>query len=330
MGKKKGVLSMEIIGIIMPWIVLVVGLVLLIKGADWFVEGASGVAAKFGVPSLVIGLTIVAFGTSAPEAAVSISSALKGSSGIALGNVVGSNLFNLLAVVGVCSVMRPTVIDKSIIKKDFPYNLLATVVLAITMIDTFFGDLPVNVISRTDGLIIIAFFAIFMYYTISAGLSEKAEVDEEKKIYSIPKLIMLLVVGIAAIVIGGQAVVNGASDIARAFGVSETLIGLTIVAVGTSLPELVTSVVAIRKGEDDIAIGNVIGSNVFNVLFIIGIAAAIKSIPVDAMLITDILMLLAISLVFYFSILKRRKVNRAGGIVMVIAYVLYMAYAVIR
>lgn len=321
---------MEIIGVIVPWIVLVVGLVLLIKGADWFVEGASGVATKFGVPSLVIGLTIVAFGTSAPEAAVSISSALKGSSGIALGNVVGSNLFNLLAVVGVCSVMRPTVIDKSIIKKDFPYNLLATVVLALTMLDSFFGDLASPVISRTDGLIIIAFFAIFMYYTISAGLSEKAEVDEEKKIYSIPKLIVLLVVGIAAIVIGGQAVVNGASDIARAFGVSETLIGLTIVAVGTSLPELVTSVVAIRKGEDDIAIGNVIGSNVFNVLFIIGIAAAIKSIPVDAMLITDILMLLAISLVFYFSVLKKRTVNRAGGILMVLVYVLYMVYAVVR
>lgn len=321
---------MEIIGVIMPWIVLVVGLVLLIKGADWFVEGASGVAAKFGVPSLVIGLTIVAFGTSAPEAAVSISSALKGSSGIALGNVVGSNLFNLLAVVGVCSVMRPTVIDKSIIKKDFPYNLLATVVLAITMIDAFFGDLPVNVISRTDGLIIIAFFVIFMYYTISAGLSGKAEADKEKKIYSIPKLIVLLVVGIAAIVIGGQAVVNGASDIARSFGVNETLIGLTIVAVGTSLPEFVTSVVAIRKGEDDIAIGNVVGSNVFNILFIIGIAGAIKSIPVDAALITDILMLLAISLIFYFSVLKKRTVNRAGGIAMVLAYVLYMAYAVIR
>lgn len=320
----------EVLGIILPWIVLVVGLFFLIKGADWFVEGASGVATKFGVPSLVIGLTIVAFGTSAPEAAVSISSALKGSSGIALGNVVGSNLFNLLAVVGVGSIMRPTVIDKSIMKKDFPYNLLATVVLALTMIDTFFGDLPANVISRTDGLIIIAFFSIFMYYTVSSGLGAKEEPKEEKKVYKLPKLLVMLVLGLAAIIIGGQAVVNGASDIARSFGVSETLIGLTIVAVGTSLPEFVTSVVAIRKGEDDIAIGNVVGSNVFNILFIIGIAAAIKSIPVDATLITDIFMLLAVSAVFYLSVLKKRTVSRAGGIVMVLVYALYMVYAVVR
>lgn len=320
----------ELLGIILPWIVLAAGLVLLIKGADWFVDGASGVAAKFGVPSLVIGLTIVAFGTSAPEAAVSVSSALKGSSGISLGNVVGSNLFNLLMVVGFCSIIRPTVIDKSIMKKDYPYSLLATIVLALAMLDKFFGDMPDNVITRTDGFIILAFFSIFMYYTISSGLGAKEEVEEKKETKSLVKLLVLLGVGIAAIVIGGKAVVEGASDIARSFGVSETLIGLTIVAVGTSLPEFVTSVVAIRKGEDDIAIGNVVGSNVFNILFIVGIAAAIKSITVDPTLITDIFMLLGISVVFYLAVLKKRTVNRAGGMVMVATYVAYMIYAIVR
>lgn len=314
----------------MPWIMLVIGFVLLIKGADWFVDSASGIAAKFGVPSLVIGLTIVAFGTSAPEAAVSISSAIKGNSGIALGNVVGSNLFNLLVVVGISSMIRPTVIDKSVIKKDFPYSLLATIVLALTMLDAFFGDSTEGVISRSEGFVIIAFFAVFMYYTIASGMNSKTEDGGEKKIYNGFKLILLLVVGIAAIVVGGQAVVNGASDIARSFGVSETLIGLTIVAVGTSLPELVTSIVAVKKGEDDIAIGNVVGSNIFNILFIIGMAAAIKSIQVDKALITDIIMLFVISAVFYLSVLKKRTVGRVGGTVMVLTYVVYMIYAVIR
>lgn len=317
--------------VIIPWIMLVVGLILLIKGADWFVEGASGLAKKLGVPTLVIGLTIVAFGTSAPEAAVSISSAIKGSSGIALGNVVGSNLFNLLVVIGVGSILRPTRIDRGIIKKDFPYNLLATIVLGLTMLDTVFGDLDAPVISRTDGLIIIAFFLIFMYYTINSGLSGQAPVEEEKKsVQPLWKLILMLVLGLAAIIIGGQATVDGASDIARAFGVSETLIGLTIVAVGTSLPELVTSLVAIRKGEDDIAVGNVVGSNVFNILFIIGIAAAIKSIAVDVELIYDICILFAVSVIFYLSVAKKKIIGRTGGIIMVLAYAVYMVYAIMR
>lgn len=316
--------------ILVMWGMLIIGLVLLIKGADWFVDGASGLAAKMGVPSLVIGLTIVAFGTSAPEAAVSISSALKGSSGIALGNVVGSNLFNLLVVIGIGSIMRPTKIDLSIIKKDYPYNLLATIVLGLTMFDAVFGDLEAPVISRTDGLVIIAFFLIFMYYTVSSGLSGKADNEEKKETKPLYKLIIMLAVGIVAIICGGQAVVNGATEIARSFGVSETLIGLTIVAVGTSLPELVTSLVAIKKGEDDIAVGNVIGSNIFNILFIIGIAATIKSIAVDLELIYDIVMLFVVSAVIYLGVAKKRAVGRGAGIAMVLAYAAYMIFAIIR
>lgn len=320
---------MNIGGIVLPWVVLIVGLVLLIKGADWFVDGASGLAKRMGVSPLVIGLTIVAFGTSAPEAAVSITSALKGSGGIALGNVVGSNLFNLLVVVGGCALFRPAQIDKSIIKKDFPYSILATIVLLCGMFDAIMGD-GAAMVSRSDGLMVLAFFLIFMYYTVTSAIGEKQEDSENEEKVALPKLIIMLVIGLAAIIGGGQMVVNGASDVARAFGVSETLIGLTIVAIGTSLPELVTSIVATRKGEDNIAIGNVVGSNIFNILFIVGIGSAIRSIAVDSVIITDTFILLAISTAFYAYVARKKSVSRNAGIVMVITYIAYMLYAILR
>lgn len=320
---------MNILEVVLPWVVLIVGLVLLIKGADWFVDGASGLAKRMGVSPLVIGLTIVAFGTSAPEAAVSITSALKDSGGIALGNVVGSNLFNLLVVVGGCALFRPAQIDKSIIKKDFPYSILATIVLLCGMFDAIMGD-GAAMVSRSDGLMVLAFFLIFMYYTVTSAIGEKSEEDENKEKVALPKLIIMLLIGLAAIIGGGQIVVNGASDVARAFGVSETLIGLTIVAVGTSLPELVTSIVATRKGEDNIAIGNVVGSNIFNILFIVGIGSAIRGIPVDGVIITDTIILLAICTAFYAYIARKRTVSRNAGIVMVITYIAYMMYAILR
>ena len=309
---------------------LILGMVLLIKGADWFVDGASGLAGKMGISPLVIGLTIVAFGTSAPEAAVSITSSIKGSNGISLGNVIGSNLFNLLGVVGICSIIRPSKIDKSIIKKDFPFSILAATVLIFTMLDKLTGDLSEIVISRCDGFMLLAFFAIFRYYTVSGAISEKkaAEPDKEQKPYYM--LIMMLVIGIAAIITGGQAVVNGASDAARAFGVSESLIGLTIVAVGTSLPELVTSVVAIRKGEDNIALGNVVGSNIFNILFIAGMGAGISAIDANSFMLIDAVALLVVSLLFYLDIVWKKEVSRPVGAVMVLAYAAYMIYAIVR
>ena len=328
--KEKEKRKMNIVGVLIPWVLLIVGLVLLIKGADWFVDGASGLATRMRIPTLVIGMTIVAFGTSAPEAAVSITSALQNNGGIAMGNVVGSNLFNLLMVVGGCAIIRSPQIDKAVIKKDFPYNILATVVLLFALLDVALGDGTANVLSRTEGLIIIAFFSIFMYYTIVSAISGKTETVEVEKKVNLGKLIVMLVVGIAAIITGGQAVVNGASDIARSFGVSETLIGLTIVAVGTSLPELVTSLVAVKKGEDNIAIGNVIGSNVFNILFIIGIGATIRSISIDNLIVIDTVILLAISTLFYAYIAKKKTVSRPVGIAMVLAYVLYVIYAIVR
>ena len=315
---------------LIAWIMLILGLVLLIKGADWFVDGAAGLAGKMGISPLVIGLTIVAFGTSAPEAAVSIASSIKGSGGITIGNVVGSNLFNLLCVVGIGSIMRPSKIEGSIMKKDFPFSMLATLVLAFTMMDKVFKDSSTAIISRSDGFILLAFFVVFMYYTVSGAISQKNTVEkkEEQKPYYL--LIIMLVIGIAAVICGGQAVVNGASSIARAFGVSETLIGLTIVAVGTSLPELVTSVTAIRKGEDSIAIGNVVGSNIFNILFIVGIGAGIRAVNVDSMMIIDVLSLLGINLLFYLSVIRKKIVTRYMGIIMVAVYAAYMVYAAIR
>ncbi len=316
--------------VLIYWIMLVVGMVLLIKGADWFVDGASGLATRLGVPTLVIGLTIVAFGTSAPEAAVSISSALSGNSGIALGNVVGSNMFNLLVVVGASALFRPVMINRSIMKKDYPFSLLASLVLMFTMADSIFGDLEVPIVSRTDGFVILAFFTIFMFYTVTSAIGDKKEESKEREEKPLYKLLPLLIFGLASIIIGGQAVVKGASEVARSLGVSETLIGLTIVAVGTSLPELVTSLVATKKGEDDIAMGNVIGSNIFNILFIIGIGAAIAPMPVDMSIMYDSVLLLGISLVFYAFVFKNARVNKTGGAVMLLTYVLYVVYAIIR
>mgnify|MGYP003294080755 CR=1 FL=1 len=251
----------------MEYLWLVLGFVLLIKGADWFVDGASALSKKFGIPSVVIGLTVVAFGTSLPEASVSISAALSNSSGISIGNVVGSNLFNLLMVAGSSAVFCPIMVDKSIIKKDMPFSFIITLALLFLSFAIFPSAVSDNVISRGDGIILLLFFSIFMYYTVNSALSSPApEENKNEKIMPLWQQFLFIVIGLAGIVIGGDRTVAGATEIARTFGLSESLIGLTIVAIGTSLPELVTSIVAARKGESDIAIGNVIGSNIFNVL----------------------------------------------------------------
>lgn len=314
---------------LIAWVMLILGLALLIKGADWFVDSASGLARRMGVSPLIIGLTIVAFGTSAPEAAVSITSSIKGSNGISLGNVIGSNIFNLLVVLGVSAVIRPVTVDRAVIKKDFPFSILAAGVLLLTMLDKAVGELAVPVVSHIDGFILLAFFAVFMYYTAAGAIAQKQEAAPAENL-SLPKLLVMLVIGITAIIGGGQAVVRGASDIALGFGISETLVGLTIVAIGTSLPELVTSVVAITKGEDNIAVGNVVGSNIFNIFLIVGLAAGISPIFADTAIITDTFVLLAVSTLFYAYIVYKKSVTRAPGIIMTLAYIAYIAYAVVR
>lgn len=320
--------------IVMEYLLLIVGFALLIKGADFFVDGASAIAKKLRVPSVIVGLTIVAFGTSAPEAAVSIVAAIQGNNGIAVGNVIGSNLFNLLVVVGIAAMIRPVPVEKEMLHRDYPFSIVAAIVLFFLVFDTKLAGAKEMVLSRGDGLILLVFFGIFMYATINSGLKarneSKGKEQEDKTEKSGLTCIVLTVVGIAGIVIGGELTVDSASEIAKTFGMSDTLIGLTIIAVGTSLPELVTSIVATKKGENDLALGNVVGSNLFNIFFVLGTSASIHSITLNMTAISDLLMLIGINAVVFLAVLKSKKVNLPLGILMVISYIAYMAYAIIR
>lgn len=309
---------------------LVIGFILLVKGADLFVDGSSSVAKKFGIPSVVIGLTIVAFGTSAPELAVSMSAALKGSNDIAIGNVVGSNIFNTLVVLGASAALTPIAVEKGIIKKDYPLSIFAAVLLAVLSLDVIFGK-DAMTISRVDGIILLVCFAFFLYSTIKSALSGKTEVEEEE-IKNIPiwKSLVFIGIGLAGIVWGGDLSVEGAKAIARFFGLSEALIGLTIVAFGTSLPELVTSVIAAKKGESDIAVGNVVGSNIFNIFLIIGASATILPMNVSSSYVFDMAALVATMVIPFIVIAKTKKVSRAQGLIMIAAYVAYTIYLIIR
>ena len=305
----------------MEYILLIVGFVLLIKGADLFVDGASSVAAKLKVPSLIIGLTVVSIGTSLPEAAVSISASLSGNNSISLGNVIGSNIFNLLMVVGVSSAILPIVTDRDMLKRDMPINIGITVLLGILLFD---GHL-----SRLEALLLLLLLAAYMFLLIRSALKNRVEA-EETKVLSWAKSIVFIVLGMAAIIGGGQLVVNSAKTIAMALGMSETLVGLTVVAIGTSLPELVTSVVAARKGDSGIAMGNVIGSNLFNILFILGMAGVIKPLTADAAFFIDTGILLGISALMLLFAFTKRKISRVEGITCVLIYVAYTAYIIMR
>lgn len=308
----------------LSFIMLVFGFVLLVWGADKFVAGASALARRLGVSPLLVGLTIVAFGTSAPELAVSLTAALQGANEIAVGNVVGSNIFNLLMVAGLSAVVCPLVMDRTLLRRDWPISLAAAVLLLVFIA-------PDLTISRIEGVILLVVFALVLGMQIRAALKNRDTLESEEDEITMPPLMIgvNIVLGLACIIIGGQLAVNGATGIARMFGLSETLIGLTIVAIGTSLPELVTSLVAARKGQNEIAMGNVIGSNIFNLLFILGVSATITPIPVQATSIIDALVLIGISIVFYLPA-RRGKLGRAPGVIMALTYVVYTAYLIMR
>ncbi len=308
---------------------LIVGFVLLIKGADAFVDGASDFARRFKIPPLVIGMTIVAFGTSAPEAAVSIAAGIKGSNDIAISNVIGSNIFNLLMVAGICALYKPLPVHKIAIERDFPFSILIVIALAALCLDRSSGA-EAMMISRSDGIILLLFFCIFMYFNVKDGLNGTPPMIEEEKERRLWISTLLLVFGLAGIILGGQLVVDCSKFIARAAGVSETVIGLTVVALGTSLPELVTSIVAARKGETDIAVGNVIGSNVFNILFVLGLASVVRPMLVGMDAIYDMLVFIVLALIVYMSSLFTKKINRPMGIFMVLCYTAYMFYIFMR
>lgn len=326
--------------IIIQILLLIVGFACLIKGADIFVEGSSQLARRFKVPGLIIGLTIVALGTSAPEMAVSTIAAIQGSNEIALSNVVGSNTFNLLAVLGICAIIFPLPVDKSVLKRDFPVSIVITVlVLIASCASVIFGgsffqytmDKEVGTVAGFIGLVLVLLFIIYIVVLIiSAKRSAKSDDENDEPLQPLWKSILFIIVGLVLIIAGGQAVVYSAKEIARMAGMSETLIGLTIVAVGTSLPELVTSIVAARKGETGMAIGNVIGSNIFNLLFILGVSALINPVAVNMASVYDMIILIVVSVITFVFALSSKKINRFEGIIMVLIYVADVVFAILR
>lgn len=317
----------------MEYVLLLLGFVLLIKGADFFVDGAADVARKLKIPSIIIGLTVVAFGTSLPEASVSITAAINGSNELALSNVIGSNIFNLLIVVGVSAALRPILVRKSVLKFDFPYSVLITVILLLMCIPTMFQGTVQSVIQQWEGLVLLAFFVLYLIITVRSALkARKAHVDSPEDNFSHPtwQIVVFIALGLAGIVIGGDLVVNSASAIAISWGWSETFVGLTIVALGTSLPELVTSVIAAGKGESDLALGNVVGSNIFNILLVLGASSALRAVPVNLFSIYDILFLIIASLVVYFFAWRKKDINRPEGLIMIPIYIVFFLLIMFR
>lgn len=322
---------------ILDYLILLVGFAALIKGADFFVDGASSIAKKFGLPSILIGLTIVAFGTSAPEAAVSINAALKNSDGIAVGNIIGSSIFNILLVIGAAATIKPVRIKIKTILKEFPFLLLASGILFVLSYDVVLQGSDVNRISRGDGIVLLSVFLVFIYYLVEMAVLSNGkledngliETDEVKEI-PLSKSLFLTGLGMIGIMIGAHWVVISSTSIALALGMSETLVGLTIVAIGTSLPELVTSIVAAFKGESDIAVGNAIGSNMFNIVFILGITSIIKPLPIEDKVFFDMIYLLGATIMTYVFATSGQKTNRFEGIFLSLSYVGYMIFILIR
>lgn len=318
--------------------ILVIGFAALIKGADLFVDGSAALAKNFKVPGLIIGLTIVAVGTSAPELAVSTTAAFQKANEIALSNVVGSNIFNLLGVLGICAIIYPVSAQKEVLKRDFPVSIVAAMLVFFLTSGKFIfsGDVLsadmkscAGNVSRIAGGFLIALFIIYIIYLIADAKKHPVQETDAKK-QPVWKCILLIAVGLILIVGGGQCVVYGAKEIAKTLGMTETLIGLTIIAIGTSLPELVTSVVAARKGETGLAVGNVIGSNIFNLLFILGISAVVHPVAVNTASVYDMGILILASLLTLLFLTSGKTLRRLEGIMMVLLYIADMVFAVIR
>lgn len=302
-------------------VLLIVGFVMLIKGADWFVEGAAGIARKFGIPQLVVGLTIVAMGTSAPEAAVSITAALKGNAGISIGNVVGSNIMNIFVILGLSAVIIAIAIQESTIKYEIPYLLFISIVFLIM---GYTG----GTITLLEGIVLWALFILYLAYLFR--LAKKGSDEEEEENRSPLFLLLSGIVGAVIIVWGSNITVDSATAIAKMIGLSESFIGLTIVALGTSLPELVTSVTAAKKGNADIAIGNIVGSNIFNILFVIGTTALIIPVPFAANFLIDSAIAIFAAILLWICVLKTKKLTRMGGIIMLLCYGAYFVYLLMQ
>ncbi len=317
----------------LEYILLVIGFVLLIKGADYFVEGASNIAVKLNVSPLLVGLTIVALGTSSPEATVAILAALEGSPGVVLGNVIGSNIVNITVVVGLTALIAPLTVQSETVRKEIPFAMLAAIVLMILMADVALQGVGANIINRGDGIIILLFFSVFLYYVFEmarknrSSTVEKVDADTGE---SWLKNILFTIGGLAAIIIGGEMVVSSATEIALSLGMSEALVGLTIVAIGTSLPEIMTSVTAALKGKGDMAIGNVVGSNIFNIFFVTGTASTVAPIAAESKLFFDGWVMVGLTVLLLIFSRTHFKIGRREGAVLLLAYITYLVYIIIR
>ncbi len=309
--------------LIIQIILLLVGFVLLIKGADIFVDGASNIAYYFKISTVVVGLTIVAFGTSAPEAAVSITSALDGNSSLYMGNIIGSNIFNILCVIGISALISNLSVDKVIIKRDFPFSVISSI--GLLLIAYVFGE-----INRIFGLIFLIVLIVYVYNTVKESKKSITEDDIVEAKISVPKSIIFIIIGLVGVIVGSDLVVNSSSYIASTFGLSDALIGLTVVAIGTSLPELVTSLTALKKGEHGMVIGNVIGSCIFNILFITGITSVILPTPIEPKMILDILIMTLIIILGSTFARTQEEIDRKEGLVLFILFIIYMAFIIIR
>ena len=303
--------------IVLQLALLALGFVMLVKGSDWFVDGAAGIAAKFRIPQIIIGLTIVAMGTSAPEAAVSITAATAGSADITVGNVVGSNIMNVLVILGLACAIVPIAVGKSTLKIDIPFMIAISAIFLLLGWD--------GTITRIDGLVLVALFAGYIGYMIWEAIHSNEDGDEIKDM-PIWKLLLSTVIGMALIIFGADVAVDAATKLAQIFGMSERFIGLTVVALGTSLPELFTSVTAARKGNADIAIGNIVGSNIFNILFVVGLSSMVINVPFAANFRIDMLVAIAACVFIWLAALKSKKLARWAGFTMLLGYVGYFIY----
>lgn len=301
---------------------LLLGFVFLIKGADYFVDSASAIARRFKIPSMIIGLVIVSIGTSLPELSVSVSSSLNGMNDLSVANVVGSNIFNILMVLGFSSLITELPIEESSIKFDLPFLNIVSIMLLAMLINLTLG--------RFNGAILIGVFVYFLWHTIKPILKNEDNTEEEIENKLSFKVIVLGILGVIGIILGGDMVVDSASNIAKMFGMSENLIGLTIVAIGTSLPEFVTSIIAVLKGENEIAIGNVIGSNIFNILLILGVSSVISPIVVSFISVIDVVFMIGITILLYVFVVKNKVLNRGQGIAFIFLYIGYIFYTIIR
>lgn len=309
---------------ILSIVLLIAGFILLIKGADVFVDGASSTASNFKISKMLIGLTIVAFGTSAPEFAVSMSALASGSTDMVLGNVMGSCILNILLILGIAALIRPIKIKSNTVKKELPLCMLISTLLAVLFLDISLGNGEVNQITRADAIVILLFFTVFLYYLITLAKHKRETTETEKPKYKLGKSLLLVGLGLVGIIVGSELVVNSASSIASAIGMSERVISLTVIAFGTSLPELVTTIVAARKNEQDLVVGNIIGSNIFNICVVLGIPVAIfGTITPASFQMLDVIMLVAsAALLFVFSV-STKRINRVEGAMMLALFATY-------